>query len=438
MNLSVAVVGAGPSGFYAADAMLKAFPGSRIDIIDRWPTPFGLVRFGVAPDHLNTKNVTKLYEKILDKPGVRFVGNVELGRDLTYEELKSVFDVVILSFGMEAPRVLDIPGANLPGVVPVTDFVGWYNATPRTMDCSSLVAKTRSAVVVGNGNVALDVARLLAKTESELVATDIEPSAAEAIVQAPLQDIYVVGRRGPIESNFSFPELSELGELVEAQTFVDSARLPADASAAEESMKKKKERNLRVLKSFSERKADDRPVRVHLMFYVSPIEIIGSDQMTAVKMVRNTVVNGKAVATDETFVIDADLLVPAIGYKSASIKGLPLLGNDGAVRNQDGRVEPGVYVVGWARRGPNGVIGTNRVDAREVVALIAVDSPAATKAGPVGLDNVLSERNVDLVDAAGWRQIDAAETARGGGGRPRVKFTILDEMLHESKKRVAA
>ena len=142
MNLSVAVVGAGPSGFYAADAMLKAFPGSRIDIIDRWPTPFGLVRFGVAPDHLNTKNVTKLYEKILDKPGVRFVGNVELGRDLTYEELKSVFDVVILSFGMEAPRVLDIPGANLPGVVPVTDFVGWYNATPRSMDCSSLVAKT--------------------------------------------------------------------------------------------------------------------------------------------------------------------------------------------------------------------------------------------------------------------------------------------------------
>ena len=237
MNLSVAVVGAGPSGFYAADAMLKAFPGSRIDIIDRWPTPFGLVRFGVAPDHLSTKNVTKLYEKILDKPGVRFIGNVELGRDLTYEELKSVFDVVILSFGMEAPRVLDIPGANLLGVIPVTDFVGWYNATPKSMDCSSLVAKTRSAVVVGNGNVALDVARLLAKIESELVATDIEPSAAEAIVQAPLQDIYVVGRRGPIESNFSFPELSELGELLEAQTSVENARLPADASAAEESVK---------------------------------------------------------------------------------------------------------------------------------------------------------------------------------------------------------
>ncbi|HIC70671.1 MAG TPA: hypothetical protein EYO88_01090, partial [Alphaproteobacteria bacterium] len=164
MNLSVAVVGAGPSGFYAADAMLKAFSGSQIDIIDQWPIPFGLVRFGVAPDHLSTKNVTKLYEKILDKPGVRFVGNVELGRDISYEELKSLFDVVILAFGMEKPRLLDIPGADLEGVISVTDFVGWYNATPESKDCGELVSRARSAIVVGNGNVALDVARLLAKT----------------------------------------------------------------------------------------------------------------------------------------------------------------------------------------------------------------------------------------------------------------------------------
>mgnify|MGYP001037358357 FL=1 len=436
MNLSVAVVGAGPSGFYAADAMLKAFSGSQIDIIDQWPIPFGLVRFGVAPDHLSTKNVTKLYEKILDKPGVRFVGNVELGRDISYEELKSLFDVVILAFGMEKPRLLDIPGADLAGVISVTDFVGWYNATPESKDCGELVSRARSAIVVGNGNVALDIVRLLAKTEAELATTDIVPAAANAIVRAPLNDIYVVGRRGPIESSFSFPELSELGDLVEAQTLVDSAYLPADASSAEESVRKKKERNLRVFRTFAGNSADNRPVRIHLMFYASPIEIIGQDQITTVKMSRNTVVEGRAVATNETFMIDADLLVPTIGYELASIEGLPTLG--GVVKNQDGRVEPGVYVVGWARRGPTGVIGTNRVDAREVVALISRDAPTASKPGPSSLDDVLSARSVSAVDATDWRQIDAAEIASGGSGRPRVKFTTVDEMLRVTKTKVSA
>ena len=302
-TLSVAVVGAGPSGFYAVDAMLNAFPGSSIDLIDRWPFPFGLVRSGVAPDHLNTKNVTKLYEKILDKPGVRFIGNVELGRDLSYEELKSLFDVVILALGMEEPRLLEVPGASLPGVISVTDFVGWYNATPGSKDCGGMVSKARSAVVVGNGNVALDIARLLAKTKDELAATDIVPTAADAMVSAPLSDIYVVGRRGPIEASFSFPELSEFGDLAEGQTLVASANLPIDASSAEETMRKKKERNLRVLRTFADKKANNKPVRVHFLFHASPIEIIGEDQVIAVKMVRNKIIEGKALATTDTFFI---------------------------------------------------------------------------------------------------------------------------------------
>ena len=361
-----------------------------------------------------------------------------MGRDVSYEELKSFFDVVILAFGMEKPRLLDIPGADLPGVISATDFVGWYNATPESKDCGELVSRARSAIVVGNGNVALDVARLLAKTESELATTDIVPAAADAIVRAPLNDIYVVGRRGPIEASFSFPELSELGDLVEAQTLVDSAYLPVDASSAEESVRKKKERNLRVLRTFAGNKADNRPVRIHLMFYASPIEIIGQDQITAVKMVRNTVVEGRAVATNETFMIDADVLVPTIGYKLASIEGLPSLGSGGVVRNQDGRVEPGVYVVGWARRGPTGVIGTNRVDAREVVALISRDAPTASKPGSSGLDDVLSARSVSPVDATDWRKIDAAEIASGSNCRPRVKFTAVDEMLRVTKTKAAA
>ena len=437
-TLSVAVVGAGPSGFYAVDAMLDAFPGCSVDLIDRWPFPFGLVRSGVAPDHLNTKNVTKLYEKTLDKPGVRFVGNVELGRDLSYEELKSLFDVVILAFGMEEPRLLDVPGANLPGVISVTDFVGWYNATPDSKDCADLVSRARSAVVVGNGNVALDIARLLAKTKDELIATDIVPAAADAMVRAPLNDIYVVGRRGPVEASFSFPELSEFGDLEEAQTLVDGANIPGDASAAEETVRKKKERNLRVLRTFAEEKASSKPVRVHFLFHASPVEVIGEDHMTAVKMIRNKIVAGKAVATKESFVIDTDLLIPAIGYRMTYLEGLPSLADGGGISNEDGRVEQGVYVVGWARRGPTGVIGTNRVDSRKVVGLISVDSPVASKPGRSSLDALLSKRKVSSVDVPHWRRIDAAEIALGGGGRPRVKFNTVEEMLRFGKEKFAA
>ena len=438
MPLSVAVVGAGPSGFYAVDAMLDAFPGCSIDLIDRWPCPFGLVRSGVAPDHLNTKNVTKLYEKILDKPGVRFVGNVELGRDLNYEELKSLFDIVILAFGMEQPRSFDIPGADLRGVISVTDFVGWYNAVPESKDCAGLVSRSRSAVVVGNGNVALDIARLLAKTEDELLTTDIVPAAADAMVRAPLNDIYVVGRRGPVEASFSFPELSEFGDLEEAQTLVDGANIPEDASAAEESVRKKKERNLRVLRTFAEEKASEKPVRVHFVFHASPVEIIGEDHVTAVKMIRNKIVAGKAVATNDSFTIGADLLIPAIGYRMTRLEGLPSLSDGGGVSNEDGRVEQGVYVVGWARRGPTGVIGTNRVDSRRVVGLISVDSPVASKPGRSGFDGLLSKRKVSSVDVAHWRRIDNAEIALAGEGRPRVKFNTVEAMLRFGKEKCAA
>ena len=429
MTLSVAVVGAGPSGFYAADAMLKAFPGCEVDIIDRWPVPFGLVRYGVAPDHLSTKNVVKLYEKIFDKPGIRFLGNVEVGRDVSYEELKSFFDVVILACGMEYPKQFDIPGAELDGVVSVTDFVGWYNGVPESPDFFQLVSRARSAVIVGNGNVALDVARLLAKTKAELVPTDIVPMAADAISVAPLSNIYVVGRRGPLEANFSFPELSEFGNLRDAEPIVDPRSLPVDATSVAEKERKKKERNLRVLRTFSEKTAGDKSVKVHLLFFMSPVGILGEPEINAVKMVRNTLVDGKAVATKDTFMLDADLLVPAIGYQSAPITGVPTREGGSAMRHQDGRVEAGVYVVGWARRGPTGVIGTNRVDSREVVDRIVVDSPTAFRQGSVGLDNLLSSREVNVVAVADWRRINEAEMRGAVNGRPRTKFTTVVEML---------
>ncbi len=429
MPLSVAVVGAGPSGFYATEAMLKAFPDCSIDIIEKYPAPFGLVRYGVAPDHLSTKNVTKLYEKTLDKARVRFLGNVELGRDVSYPELKTLFDVVILAFGMGSPRKLKVSGEDLNGVVSVTDFVGWYNAVPDTPSLLSLVSSARSAVILGNGNVALDVARLLAKTEAEFIETDIVPEAARGILSAPLKDIYVVGRRGPLEANFSFPELSEFGNLCDAEIVVDPKHLPLDASRAAIEMKKKKERNLRILRSFSDNVSQSKSVRLHLIFYASPVEIMGRERINCVKMVRNKIIDGKAVATGDCFDLNADLLIPAIGYRATPIEHVPLSVSKDSIKNQDGRVEKGVYVVGWARRGPTGVIGTNRVDSREVVSLIMKDAPSGLHSGSSALDSLLSQRNVRVINLLDWRKIDEAEMAGVSGGRPRIKFTTSDAML---------
>jgi ferredoxin--NADP+ reductase len=429
VSVAVAIVGSGPAGFYAADALLGKLPGCRIDILDRLPTPFGLVRAGVAPDHLSTKNVIRLYEKILDKDGVRLLGNVGLGRDVSYDELKRLYDVVVLAFGAEEPRRLCVPGEDRAGVVNVTDFVGWYNAVPGARDCAPDLAGVRGAVVIGNGNVALDVARLLAKTAEELARGDIAPPAAAAITAAPITDIWVIGRRGPVQSSFSFPVLSEFSGLVEAMALVDPGQLPADASAAEEAERRKKEKNLQVLKILAANSADDKPVRIHFAFCAAPVAVLGEARMTGLELMRNRLEGNRAVATGETFRIDAQLMVPTIGYRVSPIAGLPFDSERGIVANRDGRVEPGVYVVGWAKRGPTGVVGTNRVDSRTVVELIAADGPKAGKPGGGGLDELLRARGVRVIGTADWRIIDAAERARGRDARPREKLATIEAML---------
>ncbi len=431
--LSVAIVGAGPAGFYAADAFLRRETPCRIDIVDRFPTPFGLVRSGVAPDHQNTKNVVRIFDRILQRDNVRLIGNVTLGETVSYADLTRLYDVVILAFGARVPRRLGVRGEDREGVLDAACFVDWYNAVPGARDLSPLVA-VDTAVVVGNGNVALDIARLLAKTPDELAVGDIDPAAAAAIGAAPLSDIYVVGRRGPLQASFTAPELGEFGGLAEAGAVVSRADLPPDADTVEEDERPKKLRNLRILRAYADaaEAARARPVRVRFLFFASPVEILGGARMTGVRLERNRVENGRAVGTGETCELDAGLLIPAIGYRVADdVSGLPIDGR-GTVANAGGRVAPGVYVVGWARRGPTGVIGTNRNDAREVVDRILADGIAPGKPGPAGLDSLLARRGVRPVDYAGWRRIDAAEIAAATGSaseRPRVKFTRIADML---------
>ena len=429
MSLSVAVVGAGPAGFYAADSVLSFFPDAEINIIDQWPTPFGLVRFGVAPDHLSTKNVTRIFEKILDRANVRFIGNVTVGEDISYQELKSMFDLVIISVGMGRARNLNIPGIRAKGVISATDLVGWYNAVPGINDCSALISRAESAVVIGNGNVALDIARLLAKTKQELAETDIDPQAGDCIARSGIRDIYIVGRRGPAEANFSFPELSELGELEKGVPVVDNKLFPTDFQGIDESLRKKKERNLRVLESFAGRKIQSESVRIHLLFYSSPLEIIADQEVRGLNMVRNTIVGGQAKPTNNRFYLPADIVCPAIGYDSQPLEGVPYDANTGRVSNESGRVEDGVCVVGWARRGSSGVIGTNRVDAREVIGLMAGKEYPNGKPGIAALSALLATRGIEVDDTDRWRAINLAETNKGGGKRPRVKFTSVQEML---------
>jgi ferredoxin--NADP+ reductase len=377
--------------------------------------------------------VVRVFDRILRNDAVRLLGNVEMGRDVAYGELKALYDAVVLAVGAQVPRRLGIPGEGLTGVVDATGFVDWYNAVPGAPDLAARL-DARTAVVVGNGNVALDIARLLAKTDAELAAGDIDPRAAEAIAGAPLADIYVVGRRGPLHAAFTSPELSEFGTLAEAAPVVNPASLPDSADSVAEEERPKKAKNLRILKDYAAANgdADARPVKVRLVFFASPVEILGEHRVEAVRFERNRIVDGRAVGTGETFVIEAQLFVEAIGYRvKAGDGGPPVDERHGIIANEGGRVEPGVYAVGWARRGPTGVIGTNRNDSRDVVERVTADALPGGRPGPERLDSLLAERGARVVTYDGWRRIDEAEIAAAHhrSRRPRVKFTSIEEML---------
>ncbi|MGC2855194.1 FAD-dependent oxidoreductase [Novispirillum sp. DQ9] len=429
---SVCIVGSGPSGLYAADTILRKRPGCAIDIIDRLPTPFGLVRAGVAPDHQGTKNIVRQFERSMTKPGVRFLGNVHVGRDVSYDELKATYDAVILALGAPVDRTLGIAGEDLDGVHGSGAFVGWYNGHP---DHAALAPRLDApgVAVIGNGNVALDIARILAKTPAEMAGSDICSHAVQAIAAAPLTDIYVLGRRGPLEASFTSAELAELGHLERARPVVDAAALDGVTaeSVADPREQKVKEKNLEILREFAARD-DDKPLRVHLLFNAAPKEILGSDgRVSGLRVERTRIDNGRAIATGETYDLAVGAVMTAIGYRIAPIDGVPMDEARGIVANQDGLVEDGVYVVGWAKRGPSGVIPSNRSDSMAVAELVLghLEAAAGKAPGPTALDALLAGRGVVPVCFDDWQKINAAEVARAGDGRPREKFTTIADML---------
>jgi adrenodoxin-NADP+ reductase len=425
----IAIVGSGPAGYYTAEAAQKAFGDDvRVDILDRLPVPYGLIRSGVAPDHQSIKAVYRRYETVNLSDNVRFVGHVTVGRDVSIAELQGLYDAVVLATGAPNDRTLDIPGADLPGVVGSAAFVGWYNGHS---DYAALNPPLDGpgAVVIGNGNVALDVARILAKTPGEFAGSDIAAHALSALGQSGIRRISVLGRRGPHQIAMTPKELGELGHLERAQPFIDPADLPpaGDDALLEPGMRK----SVTHLRDFAAAPVSGKPVAIDFDFFAMPVAIEG-DEMAERVIVERTRLDAelRSIGTGETYAIPATLIVACIGYQTPPLEGVPYEHGRGRFANDEGRILPGLYCVGWAKRGPSGTIGTNRPDGYGVVDLIAADiGNGAGKPGRPELDALLAARGVDSVTFRDWKMIEAAEIERARDGSPREKFTAVADML---------
>jgi ferredoxin--NADP+ reductase len=451
--LRVAIVGSGPAGFYAAAALLASEdPRVEVDVIERLPTPWGLVRLGVAPDHPELKAASRIYEKTASMQGFRFLGNVEAGRHITHEELTRLYDAVVYTVGAQTDRRLGIPGEDLPGSWAATEFVAWYNGHPDYQHLRFDLGVER-AVVIGNGNVAIDVARMLARTRDELAPTDATDQAIEAIATCSLREIVMLGRRGPAQAAFTPPELKELGELGGADVIVDPADLALDpaSEAALEADRARARRNVDILHEFAASTPAGKPRRLVLRFCVSPVAILGDGKVEAIEVVQNELVpdgrgSVRALATEEHEVIPCGIVFRSVGYKGVELPGVPFDAERATIRNDCGRAldeqgasVPGVYCAGWIKRGPSGVIGTNKKDATETVELLLEDArsgrlPKAPGASAEAVDALLAERGVEVVMYPGWELIDRIESERGAPyGRPRVKLASWDELLRAAR-----
>jgi ferredoxin--NADP+ reductase len=446
MVARAAVIGAGPSGFYTTEQLLKA--GFAVDLFEALPTPFGLVRAGVAPDHPKIKSVTRVYEKTAQHPQFRFFGGVELGRDLSRVELLERYHAVIYAIGTATDNRLGLPGEDRPGSHSATEFVAWYNGHPDFADREFDLSATR-AVVIGNGNVAVDVARMLVLDPDEVSVTDTADHAVQALAGAAVHEVIVLGRRGPAQAAFTTPELRELGELTRADVAVDPFELDAHSEALLETDTTAR-RNVELLREYAERDPSGRERRVELRFLWSPVEILGEGadgRVTGVRVVRNRLENGRAVPTGEEATIACGLVLRSIGYRGMPVAGLPFDERRGLIRNDGGRVtgqggdhERGEYVVGWVKRGPSGVIGTNKKDAADTVAKVLADQQDGALNTPTTdlAPEWLRAQVPALVDWMGWRAIDDHETALGAPrGRPRVKLVRVAHMLEAAGAEVA-
>lgn len=457
--LRVAIVGAGPSGFYAAEHILKdEATHAQVDLFDRLPTPYGLVRGGVAPDHPKIKSVIRVYEKTAAREGFRFFGNVKVGHDVEIADLERLYHAIVYTVGCETDRQLGIAGEELPGSHAATAFVGWYNAHPDYCE-EEFDLSCERAVVIGNGNVAMDVARMLALTEAELRLTDTADHAIEALGRSAIREIVVLGRRGPAQAAFTNPEIKELGEMEGADVVVDPAEVELDAASAayleSEEADKTTRVNVEILREFAQRRPAGKRKRIVLRFLASPVELKGDGKVERVVIGRNELVEESGTLrprdTSEREELECGLVLRSVGYRGIPIEGVPFDERRGLILNEGGRVldshdaghKVGHYAAGWIKRGPSGVIGTNKKDALETVDHLLADVAAQKlldpgRPEPGAVEELLSERGTRFVSFEDWQAIDQAEVGRGEPhGRPRVKFVRVEEMLEALGERVS-
>ena len=439
-KLRVAIIGSGPAGSYAAGHLLRHTDSElHVDLYERLPTPWGLVRAGVAPDHPKIKSVTNLYERTAEHPRLRLFANVEFGRHVTLDDLRRHYNAIVYAVGTPTDRAMGIPGEDLAGSYAATDFVGWYNGHPDFRDREFDLSGER-VVVVGAGNVALDVARMLVLARDELAVTDIADHALDVLAGSGVREVLVVARRGPAQAAFTNPELRELGELSDADVVVDADELALGDVHDDPNADPTALRNVEILRDYSTRPLVGHRRRVALRFLLSPLELNGTARVESVTLARNALepsADGslRARATDERLEIPAQAVFRAIGYRGTPLAGVPFDSERELIANVDGRVRRGEYVVGWAKRGPSGVIGTNKKDANETVDALLEDLAAGRLLNPepIGdeaLERFVRERQPELVDYGDWLEIDRHERGLGEpAGRPRVKLTTVAQML---------
>jgi len=440
VQLQVAVIGSGPAGVYAAEALALYGEDVAIDVLDGLPAPFGLVRYAVAPDHPRTQSIATALASVLELPAVRFIGNVRVGTDVTLEELRDHYDAVVIATGAATDRRLGIPGEDLPGSVSATAFVAWYCGHPDAA-VGQFRLDARSVAVIGAGNVAGDVARMLARSPAELRSTDAPDHVLETFAASLVEDVHLIARRGPAQTRFTTRELRELGDLELADVVVDQDDLSlGSANDPDVHLSPAARRNLEVLQTWADRPSSGKQRRVHLRFFWRPVELTGDEAVTGIRIERTHLdADGALHGTGEVLHLPVQLVVRAVGYRSLPLPGLPFDEAAGVVPHDAGRVHrdgvpvPGVYVAGWAKRGPTGVIGTNKHDARETIRSLLADVPAlprATVRDPAALPRLLRERGVDVVSWAGWSSIDRAELEHGRRqGRSRAKISDRQQLL---------
>lgn len=428
MTRHVAIVGSGPAGFYCAEAICKKDPEVRIDIIDRLPTPYGLVRSGVAPDHQGTKNVWRVFDRTAQRDHVRYFGNVEVDRDLSVAELLERYDAVVLAVGVTTDRRLGIEGEDLPGVYGSRALSGWYNGHP---DFAALEPELRGPgiAVIGNGNVAVDVVRVLSREREEMIKTDIPEYAMRTIERSEYTDVYMLGRRGPVHASFTTAELRELGDMTRTVALVDPAQLPETFAVDDPKQQKKMEKIIDTLREYSANAPGAKPRRLHLRFFASPVRILGEDHVEGIEIAVTAIEGGRAVATGETYVLEVGTVVSAIGYVAHSLEGVPIAASGTCYANVDGKIADRLWAVGWAKRGPSGVIATNRQDSADVAHRLLAELDGGGRGGGDALGALLEQRGARILTYHDWLKIDERERAAATEPTPRVKLTSMEALL---------